>query len=59
MKTNYDAEGTRTSIKKKTRKTVEFLLNKPLQKCTTEPILVNREKFSNKPKFDKYFQDMK
>ena len=43
----------------KTRKTVEVLLKKSLYKFTTEPILVNREKFPKNPNFGTYFQDIK
>ena len=40
-------------------KKLAFMLNKSLQKCNTEPILVYREKLSNKPKFDSFFPGIK
>ena len=50
-------EGKIPSIKN--RKTTKLLLKKNPHKCTAEPILVNREKLSKEPKFDKYYQDIK
>ena len=44
---------------RKSRKIHEIIAVKIPVKCTTEPILVNREKFSKEPKIDKYFQDIK
>ena len=38
---------------------MKLLLNKSLYKCTTEPILVDIEKMSKKPKLDEYFKDIK
>ena len=49
-------EGTIPSRKKRK---LWIFLHKSMKKCTTEPILVYREKFSTNPKFDMYFQGIK
>ena len=43
----------------KEKKTVECFPKTFLWKFTTEPIFINREKLSQKPKFDKNFEYIK